>query len=92
MLGDVKTALRIRHDRLDYDIEGCIEVAKKEMQRLGISEDMTESGDPLIRQCIKTYCLAMFTSDKLAEGYFKSFQYQLDNLSKTAKYRGDVDE
>lgn len=83
----VKVALRITHNYLDSDIADTIQVAKKDMVRAGIKESMVESADELIESMIKTYCLYVYAPDeKLADGYFKSYQYQLDNARKSTGY------
>lgn len=90
---DIKLALRISHSYLDDEIDHTIEVARAEMLRSGISENMAHNDDDrLIYNAIKTYCMYAFANDsKMADGYFKSWEYQLDNLRKTAKYSSGGD-
>lgn len=94
MLEKVKLALRINHGKLDSDIEDTIEAARAEMVRAGISQKKTtDSEDKLITQAIKTYCKWQHSNDqKLAEGYEKSWLYQLDNLRKSSGYRAKEGE
>ena len=96
MLEKVKLALRISHKLLDEDIKETIDAARADMKRSGISNVMAESEeDPLIIRAIKTYCLAVYSSDsKMAEGYQVSWEYQLDNLRKSSYYMesGDSSE
>ncbi len=84
MLEKVKLALRISHNLLDSDIEDTIKTARAEMNRSGISLDVAQSNLDIVEMAIKTYCLYVYASDsKLTEGYFKSWQYQLDNIRKS---------
>lgn len=87
MLGKIKLALRISHNRLDSDIEETMKVARAEMIRSGISAEKANSDDYLINKAIKTYCLAEFSNnDKMSERYYKSWEYQIDNLRKSSSY------
>ena len=86
MLESIKLALRISHDKLDADILATVGVAKAEMIRLGVLASRTESDDPIILQAIKTYCLYVYANDKKAEGYWRSWEYQLDCIAKTYRY------
>ncbi|MCI8336970.1 MAG: phage gp6-like head-tail connector protein [Peptococcaceae bacterium] len=90
MLEAVKLALRISHNKLDGEIQDYIIVAQRELMRLGVSEAMaTSEVEPLIVEAVKTYCkYAYATDEKQRDGYFNSWQYQADCLSKTAFYRG----
>ena len=84
MLEKIKSALRIKHNLLDDDITDSIMEARAEMVRSGVSEEVANSEHPLVRAAIKVYCLANYASDAdIAEGYQKSWQYQLDNIRKS---------
>lgn len=88
MLEKVKIALRITHTYLDSDITDTINTARAELIRSGVSVDVAESDTDLVQMAIKTYCLYVFSNDtKMAEGYFKSWQYQLDNIRKSSDVR-----
>ena len=87
MLTEVKLALRISHNKLDAEIQSTIEAAEAEMMRAGVVEASIIETDPLIADAIKTYCKYSFASDiKLREGYFESWQYQLENIRKSEGY------
>lgn len=84
MLNKVKTALRISHTFLDDDIEDTIATARAELIRSGCPAELAESNNDLIQMAIKTYCQFVYADDtKLADGYFKSWQYQMDNIRKS---------
>lgn len=87
MLEKVKLALRISHNVLDSDINNTIDTARAELIRSGVSEEKANSNDVLVENAIKTYCLFVYTNDdKRAQGFFESWQYQLDNLRKSSEY------
>lgn len=83
MLEKVKLALRISHSKLDSDIIDTIDAARAEMVRAGVSEELAKSDMSLVQRAIKTYCMFVYANDtKMADGYFTSWTYQLDNLRK----------
>ena len=94
MLQKIKDRLRISHTKLDSEIEDTIKAARAEMVRAGVSErKANDEADNLILQAVKTYCLWNYANDsKVAEGYKKSWEYQLENIRKTPDYaeRGDL--
>lgn len=84
MLEKVKIALRITHTFLDADIADTIKVARQEMVRAGITENIANSDLEIIENAIKTFCLYVYANDsKMTEGYFHSWEYQLDNIRKS---------
>lgn len=86
-LAAVKMALRISHDKLDTEIQATIDAAEAEMERAGIAESAIDTSDALIADAIKTFCKYSFSSEgKMREGFFTSWQYQLDCLRKSADY------
>jgi uncharacterized phage protein (predicted DNA packaging) len=86
MLGKVKLALRISHNLLDSDINATIDTARAELIRSGVSEKYANSNHPLVESAIKTYCLFVYANDdKKTQGYFDSWQYQMDNIRKSAE-------
>ena len=87
MLESVKVALRISHDKLDTEILETIDTAKDEMARVGIEPTKIVETDPLISSAIKTFCKYAFSSEpKMQEGFFISWQYQIDCLRKSTDY------
>ena len=84
MLEKVKLALRISHTLLDDEITESIASARAEMVRAGVSDEVAESDLPLVHEAIKTYCRYIYSNDtKMKEGFFTSWEYQLDNLRKS---------
>lgn len=86
MLEKVKLALRISHNLLDVDINETIDTARAELIRSGVSKKYANSNHPLVESAIKTYCLFVYANDdKKTQGYFDSWQYQMDNIRKSAE-------
>ena len=90
MLRDtVQTALRLSTaaaTALSSEIDRNIKVARAELIRAGVSVNMAESDDALVENAIVAYCLMELGDRSLYDRYHQSWQYQLDNLRKTAKY------
>lgn len=92
LLDDVKAHIGISHTKKDTAIQDTIDTAKAEMTRAGILAEAIDDTDPLIKTAITTYCQYMYdTNDKRREGYFKSWEYQLDNLRKSTGYMVEVE-
>lgn len=88
LIDDVKKRLRISHDKLDSDLTAAISAARSEMVRIGIKPSAANGEDPLVEEAIKTYVQYKFSSDdKAVEGYFKSWETQVDGLRKSSGYR-----
>lgn len=93
MLESVKVALRISHDKLDDEITDTIDTAKDEMARVGIDKAKIIETDPLISAAIKTYCKYAFSSEpNMQDGFFNSWQYQIDCLRKSVDYMVVVED
>ena len=91
LLDRVKTNLRISHNALDAEIGETIAAARAELERLGISETKAEDDtDALITRAIITYCQYIHSNDeKLKDGFWTSWLYQIDCLRMTASYRAE---
>lgn len=91
-IDDVRTALRISHTKLDTEIQAAIDTAKAEMERAGVVADAIDDTDAMISAAIKTYCKFIFASDmNMRDGFFKSWEYQLDCLRKSTGYMVEVE-
>lgn len=88
ILDDVKKALRISHNAINSELTANIAEARAEMVRAGI--DATVASDdtkPLVVSAIKAYCKMVDAPDKAqAEGYERSWLYQLENMRKSEGY------
>lgn len=84
LLDTVKTAKRIKHDRLDDDILRLIETAKAEMIRAGVKREVVAAGGSLVNQAVVTFCLQNMEKDKdLADRYERAFALQTDHIRKS---------
>lgn len=85
VIDDVKTALRISHFNLDKLLTKQIAMAKAEMLRNGMSENVVnDESNLLVTDAIITFC-QMRNADTILESqnYTESWKYQLDCLRKS---------
>ncbi len=61
MLSKIKTALRIKHNALDEDIQADIDACLTDLELCGVV--FAETSDPLILNAVKLYCRSMYTDD-----------------------------
>lgn len=90
LIDDVKTALRISHNRLDDDINQHISACLDDMKRLEIAvPDDTENvvGVPLLLAAVKIYCMAQYDFLGKGEQYKKGYESLRDTLSLSSNYR-----
>lgn len=80
----IKTALRIKHNKLDSEIERLEETARREMVRVGV--DVTKAMDEtnyLVNQAVVTYCLMNLTEDEgLIDKYLRAWESQIDGIRR----------
>ena len=64
-LNDVKAYLRIDGTDTSFDVEvqDLIDAAQTDLMEVGINPDVFDSGDPLIKKAVTTYCKANFGYD-----------------------------
>lgn len=87
LLDTVKTAKRIKHDKLDAEITRLISAARAEMKRAGVSETKAQEDDDLINQAIVTYCLMELSTGDVHDQYERSWGIQVDQLRKSEDYK-----
>lgn len=87
LLDTVKTAKRIKHDKLDAEITRLISAARAEMKRAGVSETKAQEDDDLINQAIVTYCLMEMSTGDVHDRYELSWNIQVDQLRKSEDYK-----
>lgn len=83
LLEKVKVALRINHDYLNTDINDTIATARQEMIRAGVDSEVANGDSDLVVMAIKTYCLFVYATEKAKEGFWNSWEYQLDCIRKS---------
>lgn len=80
----IKTALRIKHDKLDDEIERLEETARREMVRVGVKDEIAmDDTNYLANQAVVTYCLMNLTEDEgLIDKYNKAWECQIDGIRR----------
>ena len=88
MLEKVKTALRIRNDAFNDEIEDLIEAARHDLALSGVLVEKTQSDeDPLIKRAIVTYCKANFGYDNPeADRFQQSYVMLKQHMSLAGDY------
>ena len=84
LLDDVKANLRISGNALDVDIQGDIDAALMDLQRVGI--DISDQSQPLIVKAVKLYC--RWQQDYMGKGeqYYKAYTGLMQALSLAGDY------
>lgn len=89
MLEDVKLALRISNTVYDSEVNDLIESARLDLIQSGVSSELANSEDPLIKRAITTYCKANFGYDNPeAERFQEAYNMLKQHLSLAGDYRG----
>lgn len=68
---------------LERQIKRNILVARSELIRTGVSDELANSGHPLIEEAIITFCLSKMDEETLQERHRNAFEYQVDNIRKS---------
>lgn len=90
LLEKVKLALRIKHSKLDDEIQDNIEACLLDLQMHGIVHK--DETDPLIQNAVKLYCKSEYTDDLTkAEKYAQRYR-ELRDCLKAAEGYGWTDE
>lgn len=84
MLAAVKENLRISGTALDDDLQGDIDAALADLERVGI--DVTDQSQPLIIKAVKLYC--RWQQDYMGKGeqYCKAYTGLMQALSLAGDY------
>ena len=84
LLDDVKANLRISGNALDVDIQGDIDAALMDLQRVGI--DISDQSQPLIVKAVKLYC--RWQQDYMGKGeqYCNAYTGLMQALSLAGDY------
>ena len=62
LLDEVKVALRVTSDAFDTEIQGLIEAAKRDLNRVGVDEALVDS-DPLAKMAVVLFAKSRFGYD-----------------------------
>lgn len=87
-VGKIKTALRIRHDKLDGDVADMIDACLADLEICGIVQP--DEADAIILSAIKLYCRANFEDDtQRAADFQKRYDALKGCLMVASGYGGD---
>lgn len=90
MLEDVKKALRVSNSAFDDEIQDLIDEARADLIQAGLSPDIVNTDDPLIKRAIKTYCKAEFGIDNPQADRFRDAYVMIkQHLSLAGDYNGN---
>lgn len=94
LINDVKTALRISHNRLDTEIDQHISACCADMTRVGIAvpddiEDITDTS--LLYIAVILWCKAQYDYLGKGEEYRKGYESLRNTLSLSKDYRRSDD-
>lgn len=90
LVNDIKTALRISHDKLDEDIRQHISACLDDMRRLGIAvpdNDTDVESNSLLLSAVKLYCMAQYGFLSKGDQYKKGYESLRDVLSMSSGYK-----
>lgn len=89
LLDEVKVALRVTSDAFDTEIEGLIEAAKRDLNRVGVDEALIES-DPLAKMAVILFSKSRFGYDNSEASRFEDAYRQtvIDIINSPSAYRG----
>ena len=90
LLDEVKVALRVTSDAFDTEIQGLIEAAKRDLNRVGVDEALVDS-DPLAKMAIVLFAKSRFGYDNSDAPRFEDAYRQtvVDILNSPTSYGGD---
>lgn len=91
LLDEVKVALRVTSDAFDTEIQGLIEAAKRDLNRVGVDEALVDS-DPLAKMAVVLFAKSRFGYDNSDASRFEDAYRQtvVDILNSPTSYGGDV--
>ena len=83
----VKNGLRIKHDKLDAEIESTIAAAEADLMRMGVAKDVVnDKNNALVNRAICIYCLWQMTEDeRLIDKYHRAYEIHADGLRKNKR-------
>lgn len=90
LLDEVKVALRVTSDAFDTEIQGLIEAAKRDLNRVGVDEAIVDS-DPLAKMAVVLFAKSRFGYDNSDASRFEDAYRQtvVDILNSPTSYGGD---
>lgn len=86
MLELVKTALRIKTDAFDTELEMLINAAFLDLETAGVNLFTAANASDLVKTAVCTYCKANFGDPDNADRILKSYEMQKAQLSMRSGY------
>ena len=90
ILGKLKLALRISHDKLDEDIRADMDACLADLAACGV--EYAQVSDPLIYNAIKLYLRASYTDDPVKGAEYLKRYEALKSCLQMAEGYGWLDE
>ena len=84
MLSQVKESIRIKHDKLDGDLQGHIDACKADLKRAGVTK--IDETDALIMQAVKIYAKWQVNYEGQADRFMRAYESLRDALSLCGDY------
>lgn len=84
-LADIKTDLRISHNKLDADIQSTMDACTLDLGMAGVKKS---EPDALIDKAIKLYCRWQFDYNGKADQYERAYQALRTAMSLCGDYNG----
>lgn len=85
LLQKVRTALRLKHEKLDGEISDLIEACKADLRISGVN--VISESDPLIVRAVTVYCKANFGLENADSGkYEQSYEMLKHHLALSGDY------
>ena len=91
-LEKIKQSIRIRHSKLDDDVQSDIDACMADLRMHGIT--LKDETDPLVFSAVKLYCKSLYTEDVAKAADFRERYERLRDCLKDAEGYGweDKDE
>ena len=85
ILEDIKTAIRVRADTVNDEVEDLIAACKKELELSGVY--LTDETDMLAKQVIKLYCKAHYGYDEKTERFLEAYEALRDSMALSGIFK-----
>lgn len=90
-LNNIKTSLRITHNKLDDDIATEVDACMADLERVGVV--YADETDPLVLNAIKLWCRAAYTDDAVKSSeYLRRYETLRACLAAAEGYGHPIEE
>lgn len=90
MLDEIKSALRIKNNRNDDDIQRNIDACLADLARVGV--DVANPESPMIFALVVEYMKAIYNIANEGERYWKNYERRRDSVSMCGDYKEKAHE